>query len=60
MHITLGASLIATKGFGAPEVAQTYSHAQHLCQQLEDPSQLFPVLRGLWNHYNRLSASPYT
>ena len=50
LHIALGASLIATKGQAAPEVEQTYAHARRLCQHLEDPHQLFPVLRGLWNH----------
>src|SRR5262249_44291975 len=52
MLITLGASLIATKGYTAPEVAETYTYARQLCQHLEDPYQLFPVLRGLWNYYN--------
>jgi TOMM system kinase/cyclase fusion protein len=52
LHITLGASLIATKGYGAPEVGQTYTRARQLCQHLEDPYQLFPVLRGLWNYYH--------
>src|SRR4029434_4620636 len=52
MHIASGASLIATKGPAAPEVEQTYLRAQHLCQHLEEPRQLFPVLRGLWNYYN--------
>jgi predicted ATPase len=51
MHIALGASLIATKGPTAPEVEQTYFRAQHLCAHLEAPHQLFPVWRGLWNHY---------
>ena len=51
MLITLGASLIAVKGWAAPEVEQTYSRAQHLCAHLEDPYQLFPVLRGLWSYY---------
>jgi predicted ATPase len=51
MHIVLGGSLIATQGFAAPEVEQTYSHAQHLCQHLTEPQRLFPVLRGLWNYY---------
>ncbi len=51
LHIALGASLIATKGFAAPEVGETYLRAQHLCAHLEDPYQLFPVLRGLWNYY---------
>jgi predicted ATPase len=52
MLITLGASLLGTRGSGAPEVEQTYLRAQHLCEHLEDPSQLFPVLRGLWNYYH--------
>jgi class 3 adenylate cyclase/predicted ATPase len=50
LHIALGASLIATKGQAAAEVEQTYAHARRICQHLEDPHQLFPVLRGLWNH----------
>src|SRR5205085_5213049 len=52
MHIALGASLIATKGQSAPEVEQTYTRAQHLCQSLDDPQQLFQVLRGLFHYYN--------
>lgn len=51
MHIALGASLMATQGYGALEVEQTYSRAQHLCQHLDDPHQLFTVLRGLWNYH---------
>src|SRR5262249_17846636 len=39
MHITLGASLIATKGYAAPEVGETYTSARQLCQYLEDPYQ---------------------
>src|SRR5262249_30480804 len=45
MHIALGASLIATKGPAAPEVAHTYLRAQHLCAHLDDPPQLFPAVR---------------
>jgi predicted ATPase len=52
MYIALGASLLATKGPAAPEVGQTYTRAQHLCAHLEDPHQLFPVLRGLHGYYN--------
>jgi predicted ATPase len=51
LHIALGVSLITTKGYGAPEVEQTYRHAQHLCAYLDDPLQLFAVLRGLWLYY---------
>src|SRR5713101_7127936 len=48
MLIALGASLIATKGWAAPEVGETYTSAQQLCQHLDEPHQLFPVLWGLW------------
>jgi predicted ATPase len=48
MLIALGTSLIATKGWAVPEVEETYLRAQHLCQHLENPHQLFPVLWGLW------------
>jgi predicted ATPase len=50
--IALGASLRATQGQAAPEVGQTYTRARQLCERLEDPHQLFPILRGLWNYYN--------
>jgi class 3 adenylate cyclase/tetratricopeptide (TPR) repeat protein len=51
LHIALGSSLKATKGSGAPEVEQTYLRAQRLCEHLEAPHQLVPVLHGLWNYY---------
>src|SRR5215467_13965659 len=52
MLITLGASLHATKGTGALEVGETYTRARQLCEPLEDPQRLFPVLRGLHGYYN--------
>jgi class 3 adenylate cyclase/predicted ATPase len=52
MLIALGVSLNVTKSIAAPEVAQTYLRAQHLCQHLDDPYQRFPVLRGLWQYYH--------
>jgi len=52
MHIALGASLIAVKGYGAREVGETYTYARQLCQPLEEPQRLFPVWRGLWNYYH--------
>jgi hypothetical protein len=51
MHIALGTSRIATKGYAAPEVEQTFSHARHLCAHLNDPLQLFAALFGLWQYY---------
>ena len=48
LQTTLGPALIATKGYGAPEVAHIYSRARELCQQMGETPDLFPVLRGLW------------
>jgi predicted ATPase len=49
--LALGVSLVATKGFAAPEVEQTYVRARALCLRAVDTSTLFPVLYGLWNVY---------
>jgi predicted ATPase len=51
MLIALGASLLAVKGYAASEVGETYTRARLLCEHLDDPHQLFTVLRGLWNYY---------
>jgi predicted ATPase/DNA-binding winged helix-turn-helix (wHTH) protein len=51
LHIALGASLIATKGYAAPEVEQIYARAQQICHHLDDPQQRFAVLHGLRNYY---------
>ena len=48
MQTALGPALLATKGWRAPEVAQAYTRARELCQQVGDTPQLFPVLLGLW------------
>ena len=48
---TLGPALMATKGYAAPEVAQAYTRARELCQQVGETPQLFPVLWGLWTFY---------
>jgi predicted ATPase len=49
LHIALAVPLIATKGYGAPEVAQAYSRAQALCQQVGENALQFSALRGVWN-----------
>src|SRR5262249_40687978 len=45
--LALGVSLVATRGFAAPDVEQTYLRARALCRP--DDDALFPVLYGLWN-----------
>jgi predicted ATPase len=51
LRMILGPALIVIKGYGAPDVEDTYLRARELCQQVDDPAQRFPVVRGLWNRY---------
>jgi TOMM system kinase/cyclase fusion protein len=48
VQLALGPALMVVRGFTAPEVADTYSRARQLCEQLGDRQQLFSVLFGLW------------
>jgi len=48
---TLGVSLMALKGYTAPEVEQAYARAHALCQQVGETPELFPVLIGLFLFY---------
>jgi len=47
LHLALGAPLIATKGYAAPEVERVYSRAWELCQQVEETPEGFRALWGL-------------
>jgi predicted ATPase len=51
LRTLLGAALIATRGFAAPEVEQAYGRARVLCRQMGDTPRIFPVLYGLWAFY---------
>jgi predicted ATPase len=51
LRMSLGPALIATRGYGAPEVHETYAHAQELCRQCPDSPYLFPVLFGVWGFH---------
>jgi predicted ATPase len=51
LRMAIGGPLIATKGYPAPEVEQTYSRAYALCDQAGRSAERFPVLRGLWSCY---------
>jgi class 3 adenylate cyclase/predicted ATPase len=52
LRMAIGGPLMATTGYGAPEVERTYSRASALCDQLGRSAELFPVLRGLWSYHN--------
>ncbi|MEP7309258.1 MAG: AAA family ATPase [Acidobacteriota bacterium] len=49
--ITLGVPLIATQGYGAPDVGNVYMKARELCQQLGDAPEMPQVLWGLWTFH---------
>lgn len=51
VQTALGSILLATKGYGAPEVGQTYDRARMLCQEIGETPQLFQVLWGLGRFY---------
>lgn len=51
LQIALGAPLIATKGYAAPEVKESFNRARQLCDTLRDTPQLFRVLWGLAAYY---------
>jgi DNA-binding winged helix-turn-helix (wHTH) protein/predicted ATPase len=48
LRIRLGTAFMATKGFGAPEVAEAYSRATTLCDSLGEHADTFPALWGQW------------
>jgi DNA-binding winged helix-turn-helix (wHTH) protein/predicted ATPase len=49
--ICLGAALTAVKGYGAPDVEQTFIRSHELCHEMGDPPERFSVLRGLVAFY---------
>ncbi|MBI4234172.1 MAG: AAA family ATPase, partial [Chloroflexi bacterium] len=51
LQIALGAVLMSTKGWGAPEAEQVFARAQELCQQAEETPQVFLALLGIWLVY---------
>jgi len=52
LQIILGTSLIAVKGYAAPDVEIAFTRARELCAQSGASPQIFPVLRGLSLFYN--------
>jgi predicted ATPase/class 3 adenylate cyclase len=59
LQLALSPALIAIKDWSAPEVERAYTHARRLCERLGDPSELFPVLFGLYTvHYVRGEMRP--
>src|ERR671922_66955 len=55
---TLSVALIATQGWGAPDVEKAQARARELCQQMEETPQRFAVLWGLCGFYVTRGALP--
>ena len=50
LQLSLGPAFVA-QGWAAPEIEKAYTRARELCQQVEETTQLFPILWGLWLGY---------
>ena len=51
LQIALGAVLITTKGWAAPEVGKTHARARELCTEEAQTPQLLAALSGLFVHH---------
>ncbi len=51
LHLMLGSTLMATKGYASGDVVSMYTRAQELCQHVGDAAQRLTALRGLWSFY---------
>jgi predicted ATPase/DNA-binding winged helix-turn-helix (wHTH) protein len=49
--LILGRRLMASRGYGAPEVGEVYTRAHTLCQQVGEPLQHCQVLQGLYRFH---------
>jgi predicted ATPase len=52
LQVALGASLVITKGYAAPDAEHAYTRARLLCQQVGESAQLSRVLFALWGVYD--------
>lgn len=51
LQIAIGTPLMATSGYAAPVVAETYARARELCSQVGETPHLFQAVRGMWLYY---------
>ena len=48
LQLALGPALMATKGYSAPEVGETFARARALAEQLDRPEYLWRLFFGQW------------
>jgi class 3 adenylate cyclase/predicted ATPase len=51
LQMGLGTPLIATSGYGAPEVGRAWGRALELSRQMGDPPQLWPAQSAIFQYY---------
>jgi predicted ATPase len=51
LQMGLGTPLIATRGYGAPEVGRAWGRALELSRQMGDPPQLWPAQSAIFQYY---------
>src|SRR5206468_7735536 len=51
LQVELGISLLATKGFAAPEVGETYRRAERLATEAGQHAKLYAILQGQFHHH---------
>ena len=50
LHIRLASSLMAAKGYGAPELDNTIERAMSLSREAGDAARVFPLMYGRWSY----------
>jgi DNA-binding winged helix-turn-helix (wHTH) protein/predicted ATPase len=51
LRVRLGAPLLMTRGYAAPEVVATYSRALELCRQIGESPEMLVALVGLYRYF---------
>ena len=51
LQIALGRALIVAHGYAAPAVGETYARARALCEELDRPPEIVPVLYGQYVYH---------
>src|SRR5262249_3154180 len=48
LRVGIGAAFMATRGFAAPEVLESYTRAETLCDRAGERPDIFPAIWGQW------------
>jgi hypothetical protein len=51
LQIALGRALIVAHGYAAQVVGETYARARALCERLDQPPEIVPVMYGQWVYH---------